>query len=58
MAKVKPKPKAAIKASFSVRFDAPERAALAAAAKAEDRPEAYVVRQFVRDGLKAKGFLK
>jgi hypothetical protein len=58
MAKAKPKPKAEIKASFSVRFDQAERQALAAAAKAEDRPEAYLVRQFVREALKAKGFLK
>jgi hypothetical protein len=58
MAKSKPKPKTVIKPTFSVRLDKPERDALAKAAKAQDRPQAYVLRQFLCEALKAKGFLK
>ena len=58
MAKTKPKPKASIKPGFTVRLEAEARAALDKAAAAEDRPSAYLVRQFVREALKAKGFLK
>jgi predicted transcriptional regulator len=41
-----------------VRLEADVRAALDKAAKAEDRPQAYLVRQFVRDALREKEFLK
>jgi predicted transcriptional regulator len=58
MAKQKPKAAAGHGLSFSVRLDVAERRALAEAAKAEDRPLAYLARQFIRDALKAKGFLK
>jgi hypothetical protein len=58
MAKLKPKPKGAIKPTFSVRLDKAERDALAKAAKEQDRPQAYVLRQFLCEALKAKGFLK
>jgi predicted transcriptional regulator len=44
--------------SFSVRLDDNERAALDKAAKAEDRPAAYIVRRELLGWLKAKGFLK
>jgi hypothetical protein len=50
-----PKP---TKPSFSVRLDDNERAALDKAAKAEDRPAAYIVRRVLLAWLKAKGFLK
>jgi hypothetical protein len=58
MAKTKPKPKAAIKPGFTVRLEVDERAAVEKAAAAEDRASAYLVRQFVREALKAKGFSK
>lgn len=55
--KIVSKPKAAAK-MFSVRFEPGDRQALSNAAKAEDRPEAYIVRRATIDWLKANGYLK
>jgi len=55
--KAKPKPKVTVGASFSVRFDEAERAGLAEAAAKADRPVAWIVRQFVREGLKKAGLI-
>ena len=59
MAKSKPKPTLkAPRASFSVRLDETERAALAGAAANEQRESATLARLIIREGLKARGFLK
>lgn len=44
--------------SFSVRLDADVRAALDAAAAAEDRQDARLARILIREGLRARGYLK
>jgi predicted HicB family RNase H-like nuclease len=56
--KIVAKPKSATSKMFSVRFEPGDRQALAAAAKAEDRPEAYIVRRATIEWLKGQGFLK
>jgi hypothetical protein len=59
MAKAKPKGKVkAPRASFSVRLDEEERSALAGAAENEQRESATLARLLIREGLKARGFLK
>lgn len=59
MAKLKPPQKAkATRASFSVRLDETERAALGDAAENEQREAAALARIILREGLKARGFLK
>jgi hypothetical protein len=57
MVKSKPKVKAT-RSSFSVRLDETERAALAGAAENEQREAATLARLIIREGLKARGFLK
>jgi hypothetical protein len=59
MAKAKPKGKGkAPRTSFSVRLDEEERSALAGAAENEQREAASLARLIIREGLKARGFLK
>jgi hypothetical protein len=58
MAKKKLMAKPSPRASFSVRLDEDERAALADAAAAEERQAASLARLFIREGRKARGFLK
>jgi hypothetical protein len=54
--KIVAKPKATPPKMFSVRFDQADRQALTAAAKAEDRSEAYIVRRATIDWLKGHGY--
>jgi hypothetical protein len=58
MANKKPMTKPSPRASFSIRLGEDERAALAEAAAAEERQAASLARLFIREGLKAKGYLK
>ncbi|MGB8898241.1 MAG: hypothetical protein WCC90_02825 [Methylocella sp.] len=58
MKKTAKPPPTRVKPLFSMQLDLNEREALDKAAKAEDRPAAYVARRALVEWLKANGWLK
>jgi predicted transcriptional regulator len=56
--KASTKPVKEARGMFGIRLSADERAALDAAAAAEDRPAAYVARRAIMEWLERNGFLK